>query len=199
MSDLTILVYDLEIKNLIRSSKEPQLPNRTYAYGWGDHKGMGISYLCAYDYGEGRYRVFDDSNKRDFERLLVDHLLVTFNGKRFDDPVVEACWEIDMSKNDKYDLMEEIPKRISLDKLATANLRMSKSGHGKDAPLWYQDGHHASVIDYCLQDVKVTKDLLALVCKYGWLLHTNGEKMTVRHPGVKPQTTEDHPDIHTLT
>ena len=47
-----------------------------------------------------------------------------------------------------------------LDALAIANGLTGKTGHGADAPVDWQLGRYGSVIDYCLEDVRITAKLI---------------------------------------
>ena len=60
------------------------------------------------------------------------------------------------------DLLEVIAQslgfRVKLDDVAQATLGYGKSGHGLQAVEWWKQGDQ-KIKDYCLQDVKVTKEV----------------------------------------
>jgi len=173
------LVFDLEIKNAIPTNREPRVRGVRYCRGWEDYAGMGIATVCAYDYVEQRFRVFTDSNKEDFFSLLdgfPPRKLVSFNGKHFDVRVVEACWEYNLSRFIHYDLLALLVEKVgerkgrTLEKCAQANLQVGKVMEGKMAPVEWQTGSKARVIDYCLDDVRLTTLLWEKVLKDGGLI-----------------------------
>ncbi|MGD8519441.1 MAG: ribonuclease H-like domain-containing protein, partial [Anaerolineae bacterium] len=49
--------------------------------------------------------------------------------------------------------------RVSLDNLAGATLGTAKSADGLQAVAWYKQGRMQEILDYCQQDVKVTRQL----------------------------------------
>jgi len=75
---------------------------------------------------------------------------------------------------ERFDLLEEIEmalgQRISLDKLSRANLGVGKERKGHEAITLYKNGEMEELEKYCLQDVRLTKDLYDLYKKNGELL-----------------------------
>lgn len=172
-------VFDLEIKNAIPTNREPRVQGVRYCEGWEDYAGMGVAVLCAYDYVEQRFRVFMDSNKEDFFSLLGSfppRNLVSFNGKGFDVQVVKACWGYDLSRFVHYDILELIVRETgdrrgrTLQRCAQANLRVGKVMEGRLAPVEWQMGRKAKVIDYCLDDVRLTTLLWEKILREGGLI-----------------------------
>jgi DEAD/DEAH box helicase domain-containing protein len=49
--------------------------------------------------------------------------------------------------------------RVSLDNLAGATLGASKSADGLQAVRWYKQGRMQEILEYCQQDVEVTRQL----------------------------------------
>lgn len=118
--------------------------------------------------------------------------IIGFNSKQFDDNLCRANG-IDVITT--YDLLEEIrlvafgstrwedtPEghNYSLDAIAKAN-GMTKTGHGALAPQLWQEGKHQEVIDYCVNDVKLTVELLNLGLK-GKLINPNGGRYLKLRP-----------------
>ena len=84
------VIYDLEIIRAIPGGgdKEPRIEGIEYCEGWEDYANMGISCLCAYDYHEGRYRVFTERNQGEWMKLFANRdIVVGFNSARFDHKV----------------------------------------------------------------------------------------------------------------
>ena len=61
------------------------------------------------------------------------------------------------------DLLQEVEKslgyRIKLDDVAQATLGVGKSGHGLMAVEYWKNGEIEKLKEYCLQDVRVTRDI----------------------------------------
>jgi hypothetical protein len=173
----TALVYDIEIVNGVPDRDGTRLEGYKYCEGWHDHAGMGISVIGAYDYAEDRYRVFCADNFEAFLTLCAERApLVSFNGLAFDDKVIDAEMAPDigvMPPSTRYDILVEIWRAAGLaprfggkshggyglDAMGEANFGIRKSGNGALAPILWQDGRVGEVIDYCLNDIRMTKRL----------------------------------------
>jgi hypothetical protein len=197
------LVYDLEIVKAILGKNEKQIPGIEYCQGWHDHANMGISVLCAYEYETGRYRTFCQDNLGAFVDLAKSQdLLVSFNGLAFDNKVIEACIPgvtFDYQPDHDYDLLVEAwagaglgptfnfrtHGGYGLDAICERNLNIRKTSTGAFAPVLWQQGAVGAVIDYCLNDVWMTKCLFDLVLHQGWITSPKtGGQLTMRRPGV---------------
>lgn len=171
------LIYDIEIVNAVPDRCGDRIEGVQYCEGWHDHAGMGISVIGAYDYAEDRYRVFCADNFAEFLALCADRApLVSFNGIGFDDKVINAEMGPDigvMPPSFRYDLLAEIWRAAGLnpsyggnshagyglDATCEANFGIRKSGNGALAPVLWQQGRVGEVIDYCLNDIRLTKRL----------------------------------------
>ena len=185
----SVLVYDIEIVNAIPDRDGIKKEGVEYCEGWGDHAGMGISVIGAYDAFEDRYRVFCEDNGNDFAALCAEReVLVGHNTIGFDNKVLAASGlEIDESKC--YDIMRECAHGgswggLGLDKLTAANFGGGKSGSGADAPPAWQAGKIGWVIDYCLDDVRLTWRLVQKMAVDGWIEDPRraGERIEVARP-----------------
>jgi DEAD/DEAH box helicase domain-containing protein len=74
--------------------------------------------------------------------------------------------------------MEEAAKilgfRPRLNDLAKATLGVSKSGSGLEAIRWFREGKIEQLKSYCLDDVKITKELYEFGKRHGHLLIEKG-------------------------
>ncbi len=57
------------------------------------------------------------------------------------------------------EMEKHLGHRVALDAVAKETLGEQKNGHGLDAIRYYHEGDWESLEKYCLQDVKVTKEL----------------------------------------
>ncbi|MEY3825859.1 MAG: hypothetical protein RLZZ148_672 [Cyanobacteriota bacterium] len=167
------LIFDCEIINCI-PTKEPNNPRYKYCGGWTDYANMGIATIgvaalvgsetCCFVEGVRLESIFD---------LLKDYFLIGFNSKNFDDKLLQANG---INLTTDYDILEQIriaaydspawqdcPKGFSysLDAITAVN-GFKKTGHGALAPQLWQDGKRQEVIDYCLNDCQITKEILLL-------------------------------------
>jgi DEAD/DEAH box helicase domain-containing protein len=181
----SILVYDCEIINCIPSKGKKDDSRFNYCQGWSDFYNMGVSVIGYQilkninDVNENFSCFVNEKNSMPYKpqglvELLKDRpYIIGFNSKGFDDLLLKANG-IELAT--EYDLLEEIRKasfgssswklqpknyRYSLDALACAN-EMIKTGHGSSAPKLWQQGKRKEVIDYCLNDVRLTVKVLKL-------------------------------------
>lgn len=189
-----MLVYDLEIIKAIRNKKEQKIDGIEYCAGWDDHANMGISVIGVYDYGSERYRVFCKDNMGEFEKLCQKHgTLVSFNGIGFDNKLLKAngiilpeekCYDIlqQIWIGDNLEPMFEYPSHIGygLDKVCSVNLGVKKTGNGALAPVEWQRGEIGKVIDYCLNDVKISKELLDYIILWGRIRSPKNESEIIK-------------------
>ena len=156
-----IIVFDLETKKEfaeVGGREHPEL--------------LGVSMLCAYSYNDNKFSAFEESELKDFERMLKNAgLVVGFNIRGFDLPVLQPYVGIDLKKINFLDMMDGVVAsagfRVSLDNLAKNTLGVAKSADGLQALEWFRQGKIQEVKDYCLKDVDVTKKLYEFGKQHG--------------------------------
>lgn len=158
------LVFDIETKNFFT---DPDV-------GWNNFQALQISVVGIYSYLRDRYFCFDESElSKAAELFRTSFLLVGFGINRYDIPVLDIHFrkigEVSpMSLWDKVrlDILEEIEvavgERISLDKLSRANLGVGKDRKSFEAVALYKNGELEELKKYCLDDVRLTKELYDL-------------------------------------
>lgn len=157
------IVIDIETKN-------------TFADVGRDNFGeLQISVVGTYSYNKNEFIAFEEHEMKQLGDLLKEsELIVGFSITRFDLPVMAKHFDFDLFTIPRIDLLDEIElltgKRISLDLLAKQNLGYGKTGHGLEAPNLYEQGKIDELKKYCLNDVKVTKELYDLARSQGHLL-----------------------------
>jgi len=180
-----MIIYDLEIQNLIPNKNEDILPDFKYCKGWDDYFGMGLACAATYDTARKAYRIFDEYMIDDLRNALNrTDVVIGFNNIRFDNKVL-APYEISIPDNKCYDLLIEIAKGagtpndfkgLSLGAICKANFGTEKTGSGKDAPIMYQRGRFGELHDYCLADVRLTKQLLDKILDCGNIINPRTNK-----------------------
>jgi DEAD/DEAH box helicase domain-containing protein len=167
---LDTLVFDIETQNFFT---DPDV-------GWDNYAALKISVVGVYSYIEDRYYCYEEHEMDKLAELFSDaRRIVGFSMNRYDVPVLNnyfqrlknapRLWEME-----RVDLLEEIEmatgSRISLDRLAGANLGLSKTHHGSEAGVLYREGKIEELKEYCLNDVKLTKELYDLYRKQNFLM-----------------------------
>ncbi|MCL4406300.1 MAG: helicase [Patescibacteria group bacterium] len=159
-----VVVIDIETKN-------------TFAdVGGEEHIGdLEVSVACVYSYNEAKFKSFWEPNMAELGRLLQDSgLVVGFSINRFDLPVLDRYFPFSTKALKRLDILEEIEanfgSRIGLDILAQTNIGAGKTHHSLEAIRLWNEGQHKELENYCLNDVKITKDLYELAREQGHLL-----------------------------
>lgn len=176
-----MLIYDIEIVKAIKGKYENVLPSIEYCGGWHDHENMGISCIGVYDYTECRYRVFLKDNFDELKKLISQKdIIVGFNNIGFDNKVMVHHGFEGLDEK-SYDILQQIwigagledhfvyPTHTGygLDAVCSTNFNYQKTGHGALAPVQWQQGKYGTVIDYCLNDIYLTKKLLDHIIHHG--------------------------------
>lgn len=170
---INALIYDIEIVKAIPGCDGVRADGIQYCTGWQDHANMGISVIGAYDYTEQRYRVFCGDNMEAFWKATEAKILVGFNSIPFDNAVIAATYGVQLPEKRCYDLLREIWASVGLgpvfspethggfglDAVCAQNFGTRKSGNGALAPVLWQQGKIGEVIDYCLNDIALTKQV----------------------------------------
>ncbi len=126
---------------------------------------LGVSVLGIYSYMHDTFLSFQEHEMKGFEELLKNtELLIGFNSKRFDIPVIQPhLSNIEMKKIPHIDMLEEVVevlgRRLKLDNLVTTTLGAGKSGSGLEALSLWKEGRMTELTQYCIDDVRLTRDL----------------------------------------
>jgi DEAD/DEAH box helicase domain-containing protein len=125
---------------------------------------LKVSIVCAYSSAEDKYHSFLESELPKLWPLLEKaDRVIGYNLFGFDYKVLNTYYPGDLTKLPTLDLMVEIEKsighRLKLDDVAHGCLGTGKSGNGLQAIEFFRRGEMDKLRDYCLQDVKVTKEV----------------------------------------
>lgn len=166
------LVFDIETKNFFT---DPEV-------GWNNFEALKISVVGVYSYAQNKYFVFDENEIEGLGELFRSaERIVGFSMNRYDVPVLQAHFlalpntrDIDLWKMERADLLDEIEmntgKRISLSRLAEVNLGEAKKSSGAEAITMYKEGRIDDLKKYCLEDVRITRELYDMYRKQGYLM-----------------------------
>ena len=161
------VVFDIETSNIFQE------------VGSNNPADLDISVVGVYDSTSGIYSAFLQEELGKLWPLLENtEMLITFNGEHFDIPLLNKYYSGDLWKIKSIDLLKEMQKsagrRMKLDQIAEGTLGVHKSGDGFDAIRWWRDGKVEEVKKYCLDDVRITKDLYDYALKNGKLFFKEG-------------------------
>ena len=97
------------------------------------------------------------------EKLKTADLVVGFNVVKFDYVVIQPKADFDLDEITTFDMLIDVSKklghRLSLNHLAENTLNSKKSADGLVSLQWYREGKIDKIVEYCKQDVKITRDL----------------------------------------
>jgi DEAD/DEAH box helicase domain-containing protein len=149
---MNIIFFDIETRNIFSD------------VGKADPTLLDISVVCTYESTSGEYKSFLQEDLPQLWPIIEKaDMLVTFNGDHFDIPLLNKYYSGDLTKIRSLDLLKEVRKslgfRVGLGNIAEATLGHGKSGHGLEAVEWWKKGEIDKIIKYCIEDVKVTKEI----------------------------------------
>ena len=136
-----------------------------------------LSVVGAYSYANNSFLTFTEKELSAFENLLKrTDLIIGFNINHFDLPVLQKYLSIDLNKIPTLDIMDEVVNttghRVSLDDLVINTLGKRKSANGLLAVDYFRQGRMDELKKYCLDDVRLTRDLYAHGLKHNEIKFT---------------------------
>ncbi len=165
------VVFDIETKNIFQD------------VGSNNPADLDISVVGVYDYETNTYTSYiQEEFDKMWEILEKADLLITFNGNSFDIPLLNKYFKkanrIDISKIRSLDIFKEIKNTsgrwLKLDKIAEGTFGINKSGNGLEAVTWWRAGEVEKVRKYCLDDVRITKDVYEYAIKNKKIIFKEG-------------------------
>lgn len=168
------LVIDFETQKTFREAPDP--------------KDLRISVAGAYDYGTEEYMTFEEHELQDLiARIEQASIIIGFNHIHFDMPVLQPYYPGDIMQFALFDILVDVKniigRRLRLDDLVQATLGEGKSGHGLQAISLFREGKMDELKKYCLDDVRLTKQLFDYGVQNGKIFYpdqfSSGEKRTI--------------------
>jgi DEAD/DEAH box helicase domain-containing protein len=146
------LTFDIETANIL-----PTLARQ-------DVTRLDLAIVGVHDSETGQFTSY---SQEELPRLwpLIESadILIGFNSDSFDIPLLDKYYPGDLTRIKSIDLMVEVQKvlgrRIRLQSLAEGTLKAAKSGNGLESVRWWQEGLYDKVREYCIQDVRITRQL----------------------------------------
>jgi hypothetical protein len=191
------LVFDIETSNFFT---DPEV-------GWNNFGALKISVIGIYSYLQDKYFCFEESEMdKAAEMFHKAKELIGFSMNHYDIPVLTTYFgkiapDLDLWKKERFDIaskMEaETGRRISLSRLAEANLGEKKDRHGSEAISLFREGKIDELKTYCLKDVRLTKELYDLIKRQNFLHFPDRENGDLVKINFYPR--ELSPDVRTAT
>ncbi len=155
--------------------------------GWDNKRLMRVSVAVLYDH---KRESFEDYREDDIpaliERLQGFDLVVGFNITQFDYAVLQAYTPKSLRHIPTFDLLEHIHRqlgfRLSLDHLGEKTLGRKKTADGVQAVQWFREGRWDLLIQYCRDDVALTRDLFFHALEKGYLIYEDRAGNRLRLP-----------------
>jgi DEAD/DEAH box helicase domain-containing protein len=166
------LVVDIETQNLVQD-----------VGGWDHIDKLKISVACAYDSKSDEYLSFRENEIKNLIELCEERLVIGYNIRGFDLLVLQA-YGLELKGLDVFDIMYDLQtltrqQFLKLEAVARGTLGTGKSADGLLAVEWWKKGEIQKIIDYCLQDVKVTRDVFQFGRQNGFVrIQRSEEKIT---------------------
>ncbi len=161
------VVFDIETRNIFDDvgKKDPAL--------------LDISVVGIHDSETDLYTSFTEEELPALWPIIERaDMLVGFNSDHFDVPLLNKYYHGDLTAIKSIDIMAAIKnalgRRLSLANVAGATLGLKKSADGLQAYQWWKEGKVDEIRKYCLQDVKVTKNLYEYILANKKLMYRDG-------------------------
>jgi len=153
--------------------------------GWGNKHLMQMAVGVIYDSLERNYFTFlEEDVDQLIERLRQADLVIGFNLINFDYPVLQPYTNLDLKKIKTFDMLQDIQNRLgfrlSLNHLARNTLKIEKIADGLQSLQWFKEGKIEKVIEYCIKDVEITRELFRFGVKNNHLLFESKYEGLVR-------------------
>ncbi len=164
------VVFDIETRNIFAD------------VGKNDPSLLDISIVCIHDSETDEYKSFLEEELGQLWPILEKtDILIGYNSDHFDIPLLNKYYPGDLTTIKSLDLLKEIKdsygRRMKLDQVAEGTLNVKKSGHGLEAITWWKNGEIEKIRKYCIDDVRITKDLYDYALKNGKLFFKEGGKV----------------------
>ncbi len=161
------IVLDLETQNSFQD-----------VGGRGKNHLLKISVCGVYFYETDKYVTYEESEIGKLAPLLqTADQIIGYNIKDFDFEVLQPYLNFNIFEVPYLDLLVDIEKaighRVKLESVAQATLGTGKSGTGLQAILYWRNGRLDELKKYCLDDVRVTKQVYEYGLKNGKVLYSD--------------------------
>jgi DEAD/DEAH box helicase domain-containing protein len=169
------LVLDIETQRLVQD-----------VGGWDHIDKLGVSVACAYDSRTDEFISFREHELPKLIELCEERLVVGYNIRGFDLPVL-VPYGLKIKRVEAFDIMYDLEaltrqRFLKLEAVARGTLGTGKSADGLQAVEWWKQGEIQKIIDYCMMDVKVTRDVFQFGRQNGFVRIQRSEENVTQVP-----------------
>lgn len=166
------IVFDIETRNVFAD------------VGKNDPALLDIALVAIHDSLTDEYSSYLEEDLGKLWPILESaDMLIGYNSDHFDIPLLNKYYPGDLSKIKSLDILKEIRnsygRRMRLDQVAEGTLGKHKIGHGLDAITWWKAGEIEKIRTYCIEDVRITKEIYDYARKNNKLIFKEGGKDNV--------------------
>ena len=160
------LVFDIETSDVFNNEKR-------------NPEDLSLAVVAVYSYPDNTYTAYTEETLPDlWEHMRNIDTLIGFNNNHFDTPLLNKYAPMDLIKEyASIDLLESVRqslgRRIKLDWIAQGTLNTNKSSDGLQAVEWWRQGEKEKVKQYCIDDVRITKEIFDYALKNEELLYSD--------------------------
>lgn len=149
--------------------------------GWGNIHLMKLAVGVVWDNLEEKYFSYLEKDASDLvKKLRSADWVVGFNVIGFDFTVLQPYADVDLQDIPTFDMLLDVKKRLgfrlSLNHLAHHTLGAEKSADGLLSLQWWKEGKIDQIIEYCIKDVEITRDLYLFGQDNGYIEYTDRGK-----------------------
>ena len=164
------IVFDIETSNIFSD------------VGSSDPAALDIAVVGIHDSETDSFSAFAQGELTKLWPILERaDMLIGFYSEYFDLPLLNKYYPGDLAKIKHLDVLKEIRRQygrgMKLDQLAEGTLGRKKSGHGLEATKWWKEGKTEQVREYCLDDVRITKEIYDYAMANQKLLFKEGKEV----------------------
>jgi len=186
------IVFDIETSNAF-SEVEGSGP-----------EALDLSVVAIHDSFDDQYYVYTQEElPKLWKKIEGADMLIGFNSDHFDIPLLNKYYPGDLTIIKSLDILKEIKeqygRRMKLDQIAEGSFGINKSSHGLQAVKWWRNGEYEKVKQYCIDDVRITKQVYDYALENGGLKFKEGGKMNeIKLDTSKWEIIEDVSMTHAL-
>jgi DEAD/DEAH box helicase domain-containing protein len=186
------IIFDIETKNAFAD------------VGKMDPALLDIAIVCIWDSNTNTYSSYlEEELPKLWPILEQSDMLIGYNSDHFDIPLLNKYYPGDITKIKSLDILKEIKnslgRRLRLDSVAEATLGEGKSADGLQSIRWWKEGKIDLIREYCIHDVKITKDVYDYARKNNKLLYKDlGRTREIPLDTSKWEEAGDHSMTFTL-
>jgi hypothetical protein len=164
------IVFDIETQNFFHD------------VGKNDPTLLDIAIVAIYDSETDSYSSYVTEELNLLWPILERaDMIIGFTSDHFDMPLLNKYYPGDLTQIKHLDILKEIKssygRRMKLDQLAEGTLGKKKSGWGGDAVKWWRQGEIEKVRQYCIDDVRLTKELYDYAVTNNKLIFKEGSQL----------------------